>query len=254
MTTRAKYTGNIQRIYEDITQETVNGGWPLQFGDDFIGGGHGAGVPAAGSPSAGYAWVKKIVGAAPPTVAIDANSVGGTMSATLTAASQAQEAGLYWNDSLSVDVTKPGIVEFRAALAVLPTLVAGASLGVGSAWVSGGLLSFSRYLAFGWAGNGSLLVTALDGVQSAVSVAAKQIGGSAITSDTAQHTFHINFTNAADIVFSYDGNRVNAVGSVTWTATAGANSLMQPWADVYKVSGLGVGTLTVDKVDVFNSR
>ena len=254
MTTRAQYVGSIQRYFEDASQETVNGGWPLQFGDDFVGGGHGAGVPAAGSPSAGYPWVKKIVGAAPPTVAIVANAVGGQMAAALTATSEAEEAGLYWNDALSFDVTKPGMVEYRASLSVLPTGVAGAALGVGSAWVTGGFKSLARYLGFGWSASGALLVQALDGVQSAVSVAAAQDGGSAITSDTAQHLFRIDWSNNSDIAFYYDGNRVNAVGSVTWTATAGANSMMQPWVDVYKASGVGVGTLTVDKIDMFNSR
>ena len=254
MTTRDQYVAYVQRAYEDVTQETVNGGWPLQFSDDFVGAGHTAGVPAAGSPTAGYAWVKKIVGAAPPTVALDSNSVGGTVSATLTSASQAQEAALYFNDSLSFDVTKAGMIECRAALAVLPTGVAGAALGVGSAWVSGGFLSFARYLGFGWAASGALLIYALDGVQSAVNVAAKQVGGAAITSDTNQHFFRIDWSNNSDIVFYYDGNRVNTVGSVTWTATAGANSIMQIWADAYKASGTGVGTLTVDKVDAFNGR
>lgn len=253
MVTRSKYGAYVQRIYEDLTQETVGGGWPLQFGDDFVGAGHGAGVPAYGSPTAGYPWAKKIVGS-PTGVAIVANAVGGQMAAALAATSEAEEALLAWNDALSYDMTKAGMVEFRAALSVLPTGVAGASLGVGSAWVSGGALSYARYLAFGWAASGALLVTALDGVQSAVSVAAKQIGGAAITSDTAQHIFRIDWQNINDVVFSYDGNRVNAVGSVTWTATAGANSMMQPIVDVYKASGVGVGTLTVDKVDMFNSR
>lgn len=253
MTTRSKYSGSIERFYEDLTQETVNGGWPLQFSDDFVGGGHGAGVPAYGSPSAGYPWAKKLVGS-PTGVAIVANAAGGQMAVALAATSEAEEALLAWNDALSYDVTKTGMVEYRAALSATPTGVAGASLGVGSAWVSGGALSYSRYLAFGWAASGALLVTALDGVQSAVSVAAKQIGGAAITSDTAQHIFRIDWSNPSDIVFHYDGNRVNAVGSVTWTATAGANSMMQPVVDVYKASGAGVATLTVDKVDLFNAR
>ena len=254
MTTRDQYVGPYQRTFEDSTQETVNGGWPLQFGDDFVGGGHTAGVPAAGSPAAGYAWVKKIVGSGPPTVALDTNSVLGTISCTLLATSEAEEAGLYWNDSLSIDVTKAGMVEYRAALAVLPTGVSKAALGVGSAWVTGGFTSQARYLGFGWNASGALLILALDGVQSAVSIAAKQIGGSAITSDTAQHYFRIDWSNSADIVYYYDGNRVNAVGSVTWTATAGANSIMQPWADVSKASGVGIGTLTVDKIDLFSAR
>ena len=104
-------------------------------------------------------------------------------------------------------------------------------------------------------GRPALLVYALDGVQTAVSVAAKQIGGSAITTDTTNsHLYRIDWSNNSDIVFYVDGNRVNAVGSVTWTATAGANSVMQPWAEVYKAAGTGVGTLTIDKIDMLNSR
>ena len=253
MTTRDQYVGYRQRAFEDSNQETVNGGWELQFGDDFIGGGHTAGIPAYGSPVAGYPWAKKLVGT-PTGVALVTNSIGGTVAVALASTSEAEEALLAWNDSLSFDVTKSGMVEYRAALSVLPTGVAGAGLGVASAWVSGGLLSYARYLAFGWSASGALLVQAYDGVQSVVSLAAKQIGGSAITSDTNQHYFRIDWSNNADVVFYYDGNRVNAVGSVTWTATAGANSNMQPVVDVFKASGTGVATITVDKIDIFNSR
>ncbi len=253
MVTRSKFGAYVLREYEDLTQETVGGGWPLQFVDDFVGAGPGAGIPVYGSPVAGCAWCKKIVGS-PTGVATVANAVGGQIAAALAATSEAEEALLAWNDALSYDVTREGMVEFRAALSVLPTGVAGASIGAGSAWVSGGTLSFARYLAFGWAASGALLVTALDGVQGAVSLAAKQIGGAAITSDTAQHIFRIDWNNPSDIAFLYDGNRVNTAGSVTWTATAGANSVMQPIVDVYKASGVGVATLTVDKVAMLNSR
>ena len=251
--TRAEFRGGVQYEFDGNTLETVASASPFQFGDEFVGAGHTAGIPAAGSPAAGYPWVKKLVGT-PTGVALDSNNVGGTVSCTLAATSEAEEAGLCWNDSLSIDVTKTGLIEYRAALAVLPTGVAKAALGVGSAWVSGGFTAFSRYLGFGWSASGALLVLALDGVQSAVSIAAKPIGGSAITSDTAQHLFRIDWSNSADVAFYYDGNRVNAVGSVTWTATAGANSVMQPWADVSKASGTGVATLTVDKIDIFNGR
>jgi hypothetical protein len=255
MTTRSQYVAYVQRFYDDLTQETVNGGWAIQFDDDFIGAGHTAGIPAAGSPAAGYPWVKKIVGAAPPTVALVSNSVGGTIACTLAATSEAEEASLYWNDSLAIDVTKIGMAEWRSAFSVLPSASGvQAAGGLGSAWV-GGPQNLARYLMFGVSGaGGALKVWSLDGVQGAVNLAAAPIGGSAITTDTNMHTYRIDWSNNADVAFYYDGNRVNAVGSVTWTATAGANSIMQPWGTVYKPSGTGLATLTIDRIDVFNNR
>lgn len=252
MVTRAQYRSNVQYEYEDLTQETVASAAPFQFSDEFVGAGHTAGVPAAGSPTAGYPWVKKIVGAAPPTVALVANSAGGQVACTLLATSEAEEASLYFNDSLCVDTTKIGQAEWRAALLVAPS-AAGvqAALGLGSAWV-GGPTNTARYMQFGWTANGNLLVQAKDGTNT-YSLPAAQIGAAAIASDANMHVFRIDWSNPADVAFFYDGNRVNAVGSVAWAAT-GANAVLQPWSTVYKPSGTGLATVTVDKIDIFNGR
>src|ERR1700694_3358749 len=109
MTTRAKYRKGIQTFFEDITGETVLPMAPLFFGDEFIGAGHTAGIPASGSPAAGYPWVKKIVGAAPPTVALATNASGGQVQLALTATSEKEDAVLYWNDNLAIDVTKGAV-------------------------------------------------------------------------------------------------------------------------------------------------
>ena len=69
MVTRAGFRNFIQYEWDDTNMETVASSAALQFDDDFIGAGHTAGVPAAGAPAAGYPWVKKIVGAGPPTQA-----------------------------------------------------------------------------------------------------------------------------------------------------------------------------------------
>jgi hypothetical protein len=253
MVTRAQYRSNVAYEFEDITQETVASGAPFQFGDEFVGAGHTAGVPAAGAPAAGYAWVKKITGAAPPTVALLQNSSGGVMQCALAATSEIEEASLYFNDSLSIDTTKIGQIEWRAQLAVLPS-AAGvqAFLGVGSAWV-GGPLNLARYLGFGWQANGALLVWAKDGVATNYNGAAAQIGGSPIISDLNMHLFRIDWSNPADVAFYYDGNRVNPVGSIVWAAS-GANAILQPWQTVYKTASTGVATLNIDKIDIFNGR
>lgn len=255
MTTRETYRSYVQYGVEDLTQETVYSGAPWQFSDDFVGAGHGAGVPAAGSPSAGYPWVKKIVGAGPPTVGIPAGVVsGGLMACTLLSTSEAEEASLYFNDSLQIDTTRNGCWEWRSLLSVAPS-AAGvqAFLGLGTAWV-GGPLNLARYMGFLWNGSGALSVVAKDGAGNTESIAAAPIGGSAITTDTTtQHYYRISWENQADIAFFVDGNRVNAVGSVPWAPT-GTNGVFQPWHTVYKPSGTGVATLTMDKTEGFNGR
>ena len=250
--TKTEWRSGVQYDYDGVTFETVISAAAFQFGDDFIGAGHTAGIPSSGTPVAGYPWVKKIVGAAPPTVALVANGAGGQVANALLATSEAEEASLYFNDSLSVDTTKDGQAEWRASLTVPPS-AAGvqAFLGLGSGWV-GGPQNLVRYMGFGWTANNSLLLWSKDGTNT-YSIAAAQIGGAAISTDTNFHVYRVDWTNPADIAFFVDGNRVNTLGSITWAAT-GANAVLQPWVTVYKPSGTGLATVTTDKIDIFNTR
>jgi hypothetical protein len=247
MTTRDKFRSFVRYEYDGTTFETVGGGAPFQFFDDFAGAGPTAGIPAAGSPAAGYPWVKKIVGAAPPTVAAVSNAAGGQVACALTSASQAQEASLYFNDSLSIDTSKFGMAEWRAKLSAAPSGAgAQAFLGVGSAWV-GGPTSLAEYAGFLWDGSAALKFAWNDGGSNTGATAA------ALTTDTAGfHVYAVNWDNPADIVFTVDGNRVNPFGSVAWAP--GASSVMQLWSTVYKAAGTVVATLTVDKIAAFNTR
>lgn len=252
-TTRAEFRAGVQYEYDYNTLETCVSSAPFQFGDEFVGAGHSAGVPAAGSPAAGYPWVKKIVGAAPPTVAAQTIGSGGLMVCTLLSNSEAEEASLYFNDSLQVDTTKIGQIEWRCALSVAPSAAgAQAFLGLGSAWV-GGPQNLARYMGFGWTANNNLLIWSKDAIGSTISQAAAFAGGSAIATDTAQHVYRIDWSNPADLAFFVDGSRVNTANSITWQAT-GTNAILQPWHTVYKPSGVGLGTLTIDKIDIFVNR
>jgi hypothetical protein len=251
MTTRSKYRTNILTFFDDVTNETVLPMAPLLFADDFIGAGHTAGIPAAGSPAAGYPWVKKIVGAGPPTVALVTNASGGQVQLALTATSEKEDAVLYWNDSLAIDVTKIAVWEARAALSVPPS-AAGVQVvfGLAAAWIDGPDNNV-KYLEFGCTANNSLLVRSQDGTTQA-SVAALN-AGAAVTLDTNFHTFRISAETPSDIAFYFDGTRVNANGSIGYAAT-GANAILQPYMAVYKPSGTGLATLLIDKVDVWSNR
>ncbi len=77
-----------QRFYDGPTQETLIYEFPVDFYDDFIGA--DVVIPASGSVESGTKWAKKIVGAAPSTVAKTANAVNGLGACSLTATGQKQ--------------------------------------------------------------------------------------------------------------------------------------------------------------------
>lgn len=239
--------GNIRSFYDTNTAETLVRLQPVVLEDDFVGAGHTAGVPAAGSPVAGYPWVKRVVGAAPPTVAAVANAAGGVMACTLAVTAEKEDAALYGNDQLTWDVTKNLVYEARASLAVVPS-VAGVEVvfGLQSAWIDGPD-NAAYYLRFQANGSGAINCQSKDGVNtfsvaSGVTVAAG-----------AYHLFRIDATNVADVAFYIDGSRVNSVGSISFAAT-GAAAILQMYASAYKAAGPGVATLNLDAVSVSTDR
>jgi hypothetical protein len=251
--TRADYRLGVLILSDGQTLEGTAYAHPLTFGDEFWGA--KAAVPAAGAGGFGSPWVKKIVGAAPPTVAGASGVDTGTIVCALTSTSEAQEATLYFDDYVVFDTSKIGLCEWRARLTALPTGVASAFVGVGSAWV-GGPLNTARYAGFYWAGNGSLKIVSKDGSGNTYNFAAAPIAGSAIVTDiTNFHTYRIEFGVGADLAFYVDGNRVNAVGSVVWSPSSAANAIAQPFSTVYKgTATTDVGTLTVEKLDMAANR
>lgn len=250
MTTRAQYRSGVQTFYEDLNFESVAPLAPFFIEEDFDGPGHV--VPAAGSPSVGYRWVKKIVGTGPPTVASVSSAAGGQIACTLTSTSEKQDAVLYANDTRNINLLAGAHFEARAALSVAPS-AAGVQMvmGLAASWIDGPDNN-TFYAEFGATASAALLVRSQDGVTQS-SIAAAQNGGAAITLDTAFHTFRISCVTMTDIAFLLDGNRVNAVNSINFAAT-GANAILQPYFAVYKPSGVGVATLTVDKFSAWSNR
>lgn len=247
MTTKAKFIGGNATYFDSVTGETTFSAAAVFFEDDFVGAGHTAGVPAAGSPTAGYPWVKKIVGAAPPTVAPVANGLSGQMAMTLTSTSEKQDAALYMNDNLSFDVTKGLIWEARLNLSALPS-AAGVQFvaGMSSAWIDGPD-NASFYLEFGATANGAINLRSKDGVNT-FSVAS---GTTVVAGDW--HTYKIDASDPTNVQFYIDGVQVSTTSPITFAAT-GSNAILQAYASMYKPSGTGVGTLVADFVQVRTNR
>jgi hypothetical protein len=239
--------GNQFQFFDVASQEVVSITSPLTFSDDFIGGGHTAGIPAAGAPVAGYPWVKKIVGAAPPTVALVNNAAGGQIACTLTATSEPQEATLYWNDSLSLDATKGLVWQARAQLSVLPSAAGVQAVwGMQSAWISGPN-NAAEYIRFGATANGAILMTSFDGTTT------NTLATGVTVLATDFHNYRIDVTDPTDVKFFIDGVQVSTTGQLKFAAT-GAAAIMQAYASVFKPSGTGVATLTLDAIDAWNFR
>jgi hypothetical protein len=244
----ARITAGSQfNFFDTTTFEITDINSPLQFDDDFIGAGHTAGIPAAGSPTAGYPWVKKIVGAAPPTVALVSNAAGGQVACALTATSEKQDAALYWNDSLALDATKGLQWQCRSQLSVLPSAAGVQSVwGMSSAWIDGPD-NASKYIEFGATASGAILLRSQDGTTQ------NSIASGVTVLATDFHVYAIDASDVTDIKFFIDGVQVSATGAIKFAAT-GASAILQTYASVYKPSGVGVATLTLDAVSAWNFR
>src|ERR1700692_4662855 len=88
--------GNVLRLVDINSQETVVRNTAATLDEDFLGAGHWAAFPT--SATTGYPWVAKITGTA--TVGVIANFPGGAAACTLNATSSAEEAVLYSGDQL----------------------------------------------------------------------------------------------------------------------------------------------------------
>ncbi len=240
---RLSALGLLQSIADASTAETLLDYSPCEIIEDFTGPGNV--VPVAGSASVGYPWVKKIVGAAPPTVAVVANAAGGVMACTLTSASEKQDAAIYSDDVLNFDMTKSAWIEFRVANQVLPTGNAQIVFGLQSAWIDGPD-NASFYAQFSQSASGAVNIRTKDGVNTrSVASGVTMVAG-------AYRVFRIDSTDPTNVRFFIDGQEVSS-SQMTFAAT-GASAILQPYASVYKASGTGVGTLYIDRIVVGMKR
>lgn len=256
MSNYAASDAGTDRIYDNSQNyETVANYAPIQFADDFLGAGYTASLPAMGSPVIGCPWVAKVVKTAgSPSAAAVANAAGGQIALALDATSEKQEATLTWNDSLALDASKYLNFEARVALSVAPSATGvQAVFGLSTAWIDGPD-NATQLIQFGCKANNNLSVRLTD-KSGLVTTAAALLAqpSTQLTLDTNFHILRIDATSPADVKFFLDGARVNQPNSVAFTTT-GSGAILQPYLSVYKPSGTGVATLTVDAVRAWNKR
>jgi hypothetical protein len=232
-----------QVFYDATTYETLLGQYPLYFYDDFEGA--DLVIPATGSDESGCKWTKKIVGAAPPTVAKAASAVNGTVLCSLTVDAQKQDAAIHMDDQLTFSIAQGAIFEAKISMTTLPDVAGGvASWGLWGAWADGG----SNYrVGFEIPLGGALACESDD--------AATDIPGDAGMTIVAgvSHIYRIDCTTQSDIKFFVDGVRV-ASGTTFANAASAANSKCQPHIGMYKAGDASLGVLSVDYVKIWQDR
>jgi hypothetical protein len=242
--TRAQYRGNVLSYYDSTTHETTFRAAPVGFVDDFIGS--DVAIPAAASPESGCKWVKKIVGAAPPTLVSVGDALNGVIACTLTADDQKQNAEIYTNDELQFSVLQGLVFEARFALAVVPTLLAEVVIGVTSAWADG--LDATTVNAFVTCDGSGLIVCETDDAATDGSTSS----GVTLTADQYA-VVRIDCTDAATAGIKFYVNGALVHTSAAWAANA-ATSKVQPMIGAYKASGAGLATLNLDYVKIHQNR
>jgi len=239
-------TGDAQSEYDLATAETVTRYTTVILDEDFIGPSHTAGIPTAAT--VGYPWIQKTQHTAgSPSVSAVSNYPGGLIRCALDATSEKQEASLYAADVLNWDMTKSAIFEARISNHVLPSAAAVEMVfGLHSAWIDGPD-NASFYADFQQLASGLVNFRTKDGVQTLSNPS------STVMAVDTFHIFRIDATDVTNVRFFIDNVEVSTKGQMSFAAT-GASAILQPYFSVYKASGVGVGSLDIDMVQVGMNR
>lgn len=159
-------------------------------------------------------------------------------------------------DSLILNLDKGPIIEFRAALHTLPTLLAEIYFGVANAYTKGRLAAADEgptvHAVFHFS-----VHDAVDGglarifTDDTVNQNEHVTTGITIVPD-AFHIFKIDFTTITDVLFYIDGVRV--ASGTTFDMNQGSNVVVQPYMMLYKDGGAGVGEIYFDYVRAWSKR
>ena len=229
--------------YDDITFETLENTYPLQYYDDFYG-------VAGGQVFDGtYSWDVLEVGVSTnPTVEIVADSSGGQFLLHLAANDEAEDVVLYQPGNKTFDVGNGLIFEARINMAVAP--------GVGVRGVAGmcgvhdldkDTLANSAW--FKWDASLATLCESDDTTNNndAVATGLTAVAGT-------YNIYRIDFTTLANVKFFIDGVRVASGTTFNMSNLTAGEQQMQPYFSLDKGGGVGLGDMNIDYVKILSNR
>lgn len=208
---------------------------PVVFYDDYLGSGIDARWTAIDTSTSGDT-----------TPLLAADVANGVARFPLDSTSEAQQSGHSWGNQRSLALDHQIIIEYRAALSVLPTLLSEAVWGLAGD-TNAVFDTIAQGIWFKADGGGAIVVETDDGTTDNNDVA------TGVTLTAGEYAvFRIDCTDATDIKFYIDGNRV--ASGTTFSANATPTLALQPYAAIGKASGAGLGVLDVDYVRVWSQR
>ncbi len=248
MTTKYGYRNGILTFYEPSQKhERTIVAAPFEIIDDF----EGTVIQTVAAGVKGWT-IKDTSAAGDALPVIVANQSGGVVSLHLDGGqNEKEESGLYLGDALNFNVDKGPIIEFVAAVHTAPTLQSELYFGLANAYVEGPIAEADAgptiHALFMFDGG---LVCTLHSDDTANDNNAIATGVTVVAD--ILHVFRVDMTTPADVLFYIDGARVGS--ATTFDMSTGANVMLQPFMMAHKETGLGVGTLYVDKVHVWQPK
>lgn len=237
-------------IYDKSTAESLVPMFPIVFYDDFL----GADTAIPTSAESGCKWLGKIVKTSGnPTVAKEADGIGGVVALALDNTDEAQGAGLYWGDQESLSLEKGLIFEARVTFSVLPltgTETVQAVFGLAGAYSAApDDIDCNAWFRVESSANTALLWETDDNVTD------DDDNDASITLVAGTYNiFRIDATDISAVKFYVDGV---LVGTGSMAGLTGAIGNVQPYFMVSKAvsaHNTGTGTMKIDYVRIFQDR
>jgi hypothetical protein len=226
-------SGQIYRVYESTTGETVQPLAPVVWYDDFLGDAIDA------------RWATVDVGNA--TQALLADQSSGICRLALTSTDEAQDAVLYFGNEKPFDVGNK--LQFEARVAITSASMTGIRLVVGMAG-DHNLAKDSVTEAAWFSMDGSLVLDC-----ESDDTTNDTNGASSTTWTTGNFgILRIDFGTIADVKFYLDGSRIVSGTTFDMSNLTAGEQQMQPYLSLDKASGATLCTLDIDYVRVFSTR
>jgi hypothetical protein len=233
---RGAYSTTGIDFYDNVSAETTVPMAPVVFYDDFVT------TTGLGVATNGAIWATKDTGGASEAAVADA--INGQVALTLAVTDEKEEAGIYFGDQRCFLPGQGLVFETRVCVSVTPTLLADICWGMCSDYVED-IDATTSHAVFKVDGSTAVVCESDNNVTDTDDTATAVVAGT-----TTWRVYRIDLSDAADVKFYIDGNRVAA--ATTFKVLVGTN--LQPYFYAFKSTGAGLGTLLIDYCRVWQAR
>lgn len=238
---RSENKGGFLRFYDSATYESTLVIAPVFFQDDFVG------VDAVFTTETGSVGIWDTVEVNLNTaIGASADAAGGAVDLIIDADSNAEDAVLYMANQRNFDAGSNLNFEAKVNFSTLPTTGVTAVLGV----ANDHNLDKDSVAAHAWFrlnASGAVVVETDDTTNDNDDVST---GVTVVAGET--NVFRIDLSDLSDVKFFINGARVASGTTFDMSNLSAGEELMQPYFSLDKASGIGVGTMSINKVTLWS--